>query len=153
MCAASAMGHCRYEKSPEVTLALLGTGAAVGKAVGGVAVTGAVKTLAAKLVAPFATKAAAATLSGACVGGAAAGGAAAGPAGAALGAVAGAALGLGVDMTVSTGMALMQRPSFEADVHTALDETVSSWEEKLLPELERVQSVWFDRAMNTLISK
>ena len=56
-------------------------------------------------------------------------------------------------MTVSTGVALMQRPSFEADVHTALDETARSWEEKLLPELERVQGVWFDRAINTLVSK
>lgn len=141
----------QYEKSPEVTLALIGSGAAIGKAVGGVAVSGAVKALAGKAVAPFATKAVAATLSGAAAGGAVAGGAAAGPAGAAVGGAAGAMLGLGVDFGVQTGLALMQRPSFEADVHTALESTVQNWEEKLLPEIERVQSVWFERATDTLV--
>jgi hypothetical protein len=140
----------RYEKNPELTLALVGTGMAVGKAVGGVAVSGAAKALAAKMVAPFATKAATATLSGACVGGAAAGGAAAGPAGAAIGAVAGAAIGLGVDFGVQAGVSLMQRPAFEADVLTALDATAQDWEERLLLELERVEAVWFERAMATL---
>lgn len=143
----------RYEKSPEMTFALVGTGFAVGKAVGGVAVSGAVKALAAKVAAPFATKAAAVTLSGACAGGAAAGGAAAGPAGAVVGATAGAMLGLGVDMTVSTGLGLMQRPSFEADVHTALEATVRDWEANLLPELERVKNAWFDRAIDTLVAE
>ncbi len=145
--------YCRYEKSPEVTLALVGTGAAVGKAAGGIAVSGAVKALAAKVATPFATKAAAATLSGACAGGVAAGGLAAGPAGAAVGAAAGAMLGLGVDMTAGLALSLMQRPSFEADVHVALDGTLQAWEEKLLPELERVQHVWFDRALDTLVEE
>jgi hypothetical protein len=60
---------------------------------------------------------------------------------------------LGVDMTVSTGVSLMQRPSFEADVHAALDGTLHAWEDKLLPELERVQGVWFDRAISTLAAE
>ena len=41
----------------------------------------------------------------------------------------------------------------EADVHAALDDTLQTWEEKLLPELERTQRVWFDRAISTLASE
>jgi hypothetical protein len=104
-----------YEKSPELTVALIAGGGMVGKAAGGAAAVAAGKALAAKLVAPFATKAAAAALGkGAVVG--AAGGLLGGPIGALVGAIGGLVVGLGIDMGVSHGVALMQRPQFEADV-------------------------------------
>jgi len=139
-----------YEKSPEITIALIGAGTAVGKVAGGAAVGGAAKTLAAKIVAPFATKAVGATLGKGVAAGAATGGAMIGPVGAAAGAAAGAAIGLGVDMSVNAGVALMQSSAFEKDVRDSLDATVLEWEERLLPELERVQGIWFDHAERSL---
>lgn len=117
----------QYEKNPELTLALLGTGAAIGKAVGGVAMGGAVKALVAKAVAPFAAKAAAVTMSGASVVGAAGGAVAAGPVGTVVGAAAGAAIGLGVDMGVNRGVELVQRPSFEAGAYSRPVRTIPSF--------------------------
>ena len=138
-----------YEKSPELSVALVGMGGAAGKIAGGAAMGGAAKALGAKLAAPFATKAASATLGGGAAAGAA-GGVLAGPAGAALGAAAGAALGLGVDVAVNAGVALMQRPVFVADVQAVLEATALEWEERLLPELERVEGVWFGSAERLL---
>lgn len=135
-----------YEKSPATTVALIGAGAAAGKVAGSAAATGgAAKAVAAKLAAPFATKAAGATLGKAAAAGATAG-AVVGPVGAAAGVAAGAAIGLGIDMTVNAGVTLMQRPALEQDVRDSLDATVLEWEERLLPELERVQGIWFDQA-------
>ena len=56
------------------------------------------------------------------------------------------AMGLGVDVGVNAGVALLQRPVFERDVREALEATLHEWEERLSPELERVQAVWFDEA-------
>mmetsp|Transcript_20033 Transcript_20033/g.28375 ORF Transcript_20033/g.28375 Transcript_20033/m.28375 type:complete len:475 (-) Transcript_20033:56-1480(-) len=139
-----------YEKNPEITIALIGAGTAAGKIAGGAAVGGAAKALAAKIVAPFATKAVGATLGKGVAAGAVAGGAMVGPVGAAAGAAAGAAIGLGVDMSVNAGVALMQSSAFEKDVRDSLDATVLEWEERLLPELERVQGIWFDHAEGLL---
>ena len=132
-----------YEKTP--TVALVAGGAAAGKLAStgtGVAVT---KALSAKLAAPFATKAAGTALAKSAAG--ATGGAiVGGPIGGALGAVAGAAVGIGLDMLVNAGVSLMQRPALEQDIREALDATLSEWEECLAPELDRVQSIWFDHA-------
>jgi len=135
-----------YEKNPELSLAIVAGGAAAGKAAGGAAVGAAVKALSAKLAAPFATKAAGATLAKAATAGAAGGAALAGPVGSAAGAAAGAAIGLGVDLTVNAGVALIHRSAFERDVNDSLQATCVEWEERLLPELDRVQDVWFGHA-------
>lgn len=141
-----------YEKSPAATVALIGAGAAAGKVAGSAAATGAAaKAVAAKIAAPFATKAAGATLGKAAAAGATAG-AIAGPVGAAAGVAAGAAIGLGVDVTVNAGVTLMQRPALERDVRDSLDATVLEWEERLLPELERVQGIWFDQAAALIVA-
>ena len=53
-------------------------------------------------------------------------------------------------MAVNAGVALMQRPVFVADVQAVLDATALEWEERLLPELERVEGVWFGSAERLL---
>jgi hypothetical protein len=68
-----------------------------------------------------------------------------------VGAVAGAAIGGSVDMTVNAGVALMQRSAFVEDVRESLNATQSEWEDRLWPELERVQSVWFGHADEALL--
>ena len=62
----------------------------------------------------------------------------------------GAAIGVGVDMTVNAGVALMQRSAFEQDIRDSLDATRMEWEDRLLPELERVQSIWYDHALSVM---
>jgi hypothetical protein len=136
-----------YEKtSPEFSVALIGTGAVAGKAMGGAAM----KAMGAKLAAPFATKAATTALGGKAAAAAAAGaastaGAAGGMvAGGPLGAGIGAAIGVGIDVAMNAGVRLMQRDAFERDVQRSLDATVVEWEERILPEVDRVvQDVWF----------
>lgn len=118
-----------YEKNPELSLALVGAGAAAGKTAGGAAVGAAMKALSAKLAAPFATKAAGVTLTKAATAGAAGGAVLAGPVGSAAGAAAGAAIGLTVDLTVNAGVALLCRSDFEKDVQDSLDATRLEWEE------------------------
>lgn len=131
-----------YEKSP--TLALVGAGALVGKLAGGAAT----KAVASKLAAPFVSKAVAATLSG---GTAAATGTAAGAlAGGPLGAAAGAAIGVGVDWTVSAGVALLQKGPLVEELQDSLQATQLEWFERLVPEIYRVQKVWFDEAFQVL---
>lgn len=139
-----------YEKNPELSLAIVAGGAAAGKVAGASAVGAAVKMLSAKLAAPFATKAAGATLAKAATAGAAGGAALAGPAGSAAGAAAGAAIGLGVDTLVNAGVALIHRSAFEKDVKESLRATALEWEDRLMPELERVQDVWFGHAESLL---
>ena len=140
-----------YEKTP-TGVALVAGGAAAGKIAGGATMGGAAKAIAAKLASPFATKAAGAALGGKAVAGAATGTLVGGPLGGAVGAAAGAAIGVGVDMTVNLGVALMQRPALEKDVHDSLEETLVEWEERLLQELEHVQSVWYSHAKDALRS-
>lgn len=135
-----------YEKSPELTVGLVTAGAAVGKLAGAASLGGAVKALGAKLAAPFATKAAGTALAGKAAAGATAGGVLGGP----LGATVGAAVGIGVDVAVNAGVALMQRSALEKDVHESLDATLMEWEERLRPELDRVQSVWYGHAVGLL---
>ena len=139
-----------FERHPEMSVAIVGAGAAAGKAAGGAATVAAVKALSAKLAAPFATKAAASTLAKAATAGAAGGAALAGPAGSMAGAAAGAAIGLGVDMTVNAGVALVSKPAFEKDVQESLGAMCLEWEERLLPELERCQNIWFGHAEELL---
>ena len=139
-----------FERHPEMSVAIVGAGAAAGKAAGGAATVAAVKAMSAKLAAPFATKAAASTLAKAAKAGAAGGAALAGPAGSMAGAAAGAAIGLGVDMTVNAGVALVSKPSFEIDVKESLGAMCLEWEERLLPELERCQNIWFGHAEELL---
>lgn len=126
-----------YEKNPpEFSLALIGGSTVAGKAIGGTAV----KAVAAKLAVPFASKAAAATVGGKAAAGAAGGVVAGGPLGAGMGAV----IGIGMDMAVNQGVSLLQRPAFENDVRESLDATLLEWEERLLPEIDRVvQDQWF----------
>lgn len=124
-----------FEKSPKaLTVALVGAGAVSGKLAGGAAIGGATKAMLGKLVAPFATKAVGASMSGAT-----AGAVVGGP----LGAAAGAAVGIGVDMTVNAGVALMQRSAFETDLKDSLDVTVKEWQDRLFPEMDEVQEIWF----------
>jgi hypothetical protein len=134
-----------YEKNPpEFSLALVGASTVAGKAMGGTAI----KILTGKLAAPFATKAVGATLGGKAAAGAAAGATAGGP----VGALAGAAVGIGMDMTVNAGVALMQRSTFERDVEESLDATLLEWEDRLLPEVERVvRDIWFGQAEAMLV--
>eukprot|EP00978_Attheya_sp_CCMP212_P003515 scaffold7251_cov43-Attheya_sp.AAC.1 len=99
------------------------------------------------MAAPFASKALGATvLTKAASAGATGGMMVGGP----VGAAAGAAFGIGVDMTVNAGIAMMQRPALQADIHDSLDATLLEWEERLLPELERVHTLWFDHAESLL---
>lgn len=135
-----------FERHPEMSVAIVGAGAAAGKAAGGAATVTAVKALSAKLAAPFATKAAASTLAKAATAGATGGAALAGPAGSMAGAAAGAAIGLGVDMTVNAGVGLLSKPALETDVQVSLQEMRLQWEDRLVPELERCQSIWFGHA-------
>ena len=139
-----------FERHPEMSVAIVGAGAAAGKAAGGAATIAAVKALSAKLAAPFATKAAASTLAKAATAGAAGGAALAGPPGSMAGAAAGAAIGLGVDVTVNAGVALVTKPLFERDVQESLGAMCLEWEERLLPELERCQDIWFGHAEELL---
>lgn len=136
-----------YEKAPEATIALVGMGATVGKIAGGAAT----KTMLGKMAAPFVTKAVGATLSKGVAVGAASGGLLAGPLGAIFGSATGAAVGVGVDMTINAGISLMQRDSFENDVSEAVDGTILELTERLWPEVERVQTVWFDHAENLML--
>ena len=53
-------------------------------------------------------------------------------------------------MAVNAGVALMERPVFVADVQAVLEATALEWEERLLPELERVEGVWFGSAERLL---
>jgi hypothetical protein len=126
-----------YEKNPpEFSVALIGGSAVAGKAMGGTAV----KAVSAKLAAPFATKAVGTTLGGKAAAGAAGGMVAGGPLGVAMGA----AIGVGMDMAVNKGVSLMQRSAFEKDVRESLDATLLEWEERMLPEVNRVvQEEWF----------
>ena len=139
-----------FERRPEMSVAIVGASAAAGKAAGGAATVAAVKALSAKLAAPFATKAAASTLAKAATAGAAGGAALAGPAGSMAGAAAGAAIGLGIDITVNAGVALVSKPAFEKDVRESLWAMRLEWEERLLPELERCQKIWFGHAEELL---
>lgn len=139
-----------FERHPEMSVAIVGAGAAAGKAAGGAATVAAVKALSAKLAAPFASKAAASTLAKAATAGAAGGAALAGPAGSMAGAATGAAIGLGVDMTVNAGVALVSKPAFERDVRESLRAMCLEWEDRLLPELERCQKIWFGHAQELL---
>ena len=139
-----------FERHPEMSVAIVGAGAAAGKAAGGAATVAAVKALSAKLAAPFATKAAASTLAKAATAGAAGGAALAGPAGSMAGAAAGAAIGLGVDMTVNAGVGLLSKPAFEKDVQVSLQEMRLEWEDRIVPELERCQEIWFGTAEELL---
>ncbi|KAG7358947.1 hypothetical protein IV203_015536 [Nitzschia inconspicua] len=126
-----------YEKNPpELSLALIGGSAVVGKVAGGTAI----KAVSAKLAAPFAVKAVGTTLGGKAVAGAAGGMVAGGPLGGAMGA----AIGVGMDMAVNKGVSLMQRSAFVKDVRESLDATQLEWEERMLPEVDRVvQEEWF----------
>lgn len=126
-----------YEKNPsEFSVALIGGSAMAGKAMGGTAV----KAVSAKLAAPFATKAVGTTLGGKAAAGAAGGIVAGGPLGGAMGA----AIGVGMDMALNKGISLMQRSAFEKDVQESLDATLLEWEERMLPEVDRViQEEWF----------
>lgn len=135
-----------YEKTPELTVGLVTAGAAAGKIAGTASLGAAVKALGAKLSAPFATKAAGTVMAGKAAAGATAGAAAGG----ALGATVGAAVGIGVDVAVNAGVALMQRSALEQDVRESLDATLMEWEERLRPELDRAQSVWFGHAEDLL---
>lgn len=139
-----------FERHPEMSVAIVGAGAAAGKAAGGAATVTAVKALSAKLAAPFATKAAASTLAKAATAGATGGAALAGPAGSMAGAAAGAAIGLGVDMTVNAGVGLLSKPALETDVQVSLQEMRLQWEDRLVPELERCQIIWFGHAEELL---
>jgi hypothetical protein len=142
-----------YEKNPpEFSVALVGTGAIAGKAMGGTAI----KAMSAKLATPFATKAAATAVSGkaaAAAAGASTAGAAGGMvAGGPLGAGIGAAIGIGIDMAMNAGVSLIQRDAFEKDVQESLDATLLEWEERILPEVDRiVQDVWFAGAEDALM--
>ena len=73
-----------------------------------------------------------------------------GPLGGAAAAVTGAAVGIGIDATVNAGVALMQRPALEKDIHQAIDATRLEWENRLQLEIDRVHAVWFDHAISTL---
>ena len=66
------------------------------------------------------------------------------------GAATGAAIGLGVDMTVNAGVALVSKPAFERDVRESLRAMCLEWEDRLLPELERCQKIWFGHAQELL---
>lgn len=126
-----------YEKNPpEFSVALIGGSAVAGKVMGGTAV----KAVSANLATPFATKAVGTTLGGKAVAGAAGGMVAGGPLGGAMGA----AIGVGMDMALNKGVSLMQRSAFENDVRESLDETLLEWQERMLPEVDRiVQDEWF----------
>mmetsp|Transcript_29083 Transcript_29083/g.70206 ORF Transcript_29083/g.70206 Transcript_29083/m.70206 type:complete len:448 (-) Transcript_29083:68-1411(-) len=142
-----------FEKSPQFSMALIGSSVVGGKVVGaGTAVT-ATKALMGKLVSPFVSKAVAAATLGKGGGVAAAGAAGGAMAGGPLGAAMGAIVGVSVDMTVNAGVALMQKGSFERDVKEAMDVTIMEWEENLWPELEKTQGIWFDRADAVLGAK
>ena len=105
-----------HDKAPLRTVGLVVGGGLAGKA----AAASATKLLLGKLASPFGAKAVTA------VGSSAAGGAV-GAVGGPAGAVAGAAIGLGVDYLINSGVALMQRPDFEAGVHAALAATEAEW--------------------------
>ncbi|KAL3926583.1 MAG: hypothetical protein SGBAC_013418 [Bacillariaceae sp.] len=135
-----------FEKSPQFSMALIGTSVVGGKVVGAGSAVTATKALMGKLVSPFVSKAVAAATIGKGGGVAAAGAAGGAMAGGPLGAAMGAAVGVTVDMTVNAGVALMQKGSFERDVKEAMDVTLLEWEENLWPELEKTQGMWFDRA-------
>lgn len=138
-----------YEKAPEMTLVLSAGGAVVGKAagaaVGSKVAAGtlggkvAAKTFAGKLSAPFLTK----VLAGGT-------GMFAGAAGGPLGALVGAALGVGIDWSVNKGIALMQRGEFVADVEAVVDATQQEYAKCLEHEMHRAVGVWLDDAQNLL---
>jgi hypothetical protein len=49
-----------------------------------------------------------------------------------------------MDMAVNKGVSLMHRSAFEKDVRESLDATLLEWEERMLPEVNRVvQEEWF----------
>ena len=144
--------HVQYEKFPERTVALLTTGTVAGKVAGAAAIGGAIKAMMVKLSSPFATKAAASAIGGKAVAGAATGATMGGPLGGAIGAVTGAAVGVGVDIGVNKGLSLLQRNALVKDIHECLDATQLEWEECLLLELMRVQSIWYEHADAALSS-
>jgi len=144
-----------FEKSPQFSMALIGTSVVGGKVMGAGSAVTATKALMGKLVSPFVSKAVATATLGK-GGSVAAAGAATGVgamAGGPLGAAMGAAVGVTVDMTINAGVALMQKGSFERDVKEAMDVTILEWEENLWPELEKTQGIWFDRADAVLGAK
>lgn len=125
-----------YEKNPpEFSVALIGGSAVAGKVMGGTAV----KAVSANLATPFATKAVGTTLGGKAAAGAAGGMITGGPLGGAMGA----AVGVGMDMALNKGVSLMQRSTFEKDVRESLHATLLEWQERMLPEVDRVvQEEW-----------
>lgn len=146
-----------YEKSPDFSVALIGASAAAGKMVaGGAGVTASSKAVLAKLSSPFAAKAAGTTLGkgvgAGTVSGAIRGAIVGGPLGSAVGAAAGAVLGLGLDAGINLGVELVQRPDFEADILESVNGAKIEWQDRLLPELERVQDVWFENVDGMLLS-
>jgi len=125
-----------YEKNPtSLTAALAVGGGIAGKALGGAIAKG----TAAKLAAPFVSKALAVGSSGAL-------GALGGP----VGAVAGVAVGLGIDYSINSTVALVQRENFIADVNDALTTTQHEWEMHLTLGLEQTINVWFDDTLHLL---
>ena len=146
-----------YEKSPDFSVALIGASTAAGKMVaGGAGVTASSKAVLAKLSSPFAAKAAGTTLGkgvgAGTVSGAIRGAIVGGPLGSAVGAAAGAVLGLGLDAGINLGVELVQRPDFEADILESVNGAKLEWQDRLLPELERVQDIWFENVDAMLLS-
>lgn len=144
-----------YEKSPEVSVAMVLGGAIAGKATAGAAGMAAAKAaagkasaalgskaitaLGSKLASPIAVKAAGLMAPGA----AGLAGLLAGPAGA----VAGAAIGIAADALLSAGTALMQREGFTRDSREALHAIEAEWELVLAKELEAAVHNWCNEAM------
>jgi len=105
----------QFEKAPELSTGIILGGMMAGKA-GGAA-------LGTKLAAPFMTKLlpASALL---------------------LGGPLGAAAGVMVDYVLSSGMALMQRPHFEEEVHRAITITENEWSRRLEQQLVMAVGIW-----------
>ena len=57
---------------------------------------------------------------------------------------------MGVDMTVNAGVGLLSKPAFEKDVQVSLQEMRLEWEDRIVPELERCQEIWFGTAEELL---
>lgn len=129
--------------SPMPSVALLGGGALLGKAIaasaGKAAATTATKAMAGKLAAPFVAKVGAALAPAAASAGAAAGGP--------VGVVVGAGLGLAVDYTLAKGLELAGRSELEKDIAFALRTAQGEWRYAMETEIRRAVGALLDDAV------
>lgn len=135
--------HGRPNAMPSV--ALLGGGALIGKAVassaGKAAATAATKAMAGKLAAPFVAKIGSAMAPAAASVGAAAGGP--------VGVVVGAGIGLTIDYALAKGLELAGRAELERDVAFALRTAQGEWRYAMETELRRAVNALCDDAVQT----